>query len=98
VKLLLKIDVSFFSTATDSGHFVVQAVPFLEALCGRLRLRGPPGSFMGSLWGAWVAPSSSLKAAFCVLVCSWTSFGVPLGSSGGPGGSERVFRHLLVDV
>ena len=81
-----------FSKTRDYGYFLV---PFSEAFCSRLRFWGPPGSFMGSLWGAWVAPLSSLRAAFCVLVCAWISFGVPLGSSGG---RKNVSARFLVDV
>ncbi len=70
----------------DPAYFLV---PILETFCARLRFWGPPVSLMRSLWGARVVPSRPLGPAFCLLVCAWPSFGVPLGSSGGPGSSEE---------
>ena len=81
-----------FCHIPDSGHFLVCV---LGGFCSRLQLWGPPGSLMRSLWSALVAPLRSLGVAFDALVYAWSSFGVPLGSSGAPGRSEGPFRHAF---
>ena len=66
-------------------------VPFFGDFCDRLRLLGPPGSLVGSLWSA-----GRHLAFLCLLGHLSGSLSVPLGGQGGQKGCFSTFFCIWV--